>query len=239
MRQFYKQQWWKWLGVALLIFVFIGGLLIPLRTPEITGIAFPNLPILHESIRNLLFHVPMWFAMVLILFYAFISSILYLATGKINYDIYANQAIQVGILYGILGLTTGMMWAKYTWGAYWPNDPKLNGAAIGMLIYLAYMVLRGSVENEKMKARLASVYNIFAFVIYILFIFVVPRLTDSLHPGNGGNPGFGQYDLDNYLRMFFYPAVIGWTILAFWMISIKVRLNFIQHKIDNHEKEEV
>ena len=58
----------------------------------------------------------------------------------------------------------------------------------------------------------------------LVFIMILPRLTDSLHPGNGGNPVFGKYDLDNHMRMVFYPAVIGWTLLAVWIAEIRIRI---------------
>jgi heme exporter protein C len=235
MEKIFKQSWWKFLGAMLLVAVIIGGLLIPLRTPNSEGFTFPNLAILYESIRNLFFHVPMWFGMVLVLLFSFVHSILFLSSNKIKFDIYASNAAKVGVLYGMLGIFTGMVWANYTWGAPWPNDPKLNGAAIAMLIYFAYIILRGSIEDEMQRAKISAVYNIFAYVIYIMFIFIIPRLTDSLHPGNGGNPGFGAYDLDNNLRLFFYPAILGWTLLAFWIISIKVRIDLLTQKIENDE----
>jgi heme exporter protein C len=235
MEKLFKQSWWKFIGVILIVYVLIGGLLIPLRTPDLQGFVFPNLAILNESIRNLFFHVPMWFAMVLVLLFSFVQSIRYLSSGNYKADIYASNAAQIGVVFGMLGIFTGMVWANYTWGAPWPNDPKLNGAAIAMLIYFAYIILRGSVEDEVKRAKISAVYNIFAYVIYLLFIFVIPRLTDSLHPGNGGNPGFGAYDLDSNLRLFFYPAVIGWTIMAFWIISVKVRMDLLNYKIENDE----
>ncbi len=129
-----------------------------------------------------------------------------------------------------------MVWAQVTWGAWWVfEEVKLNGAAAGLLIYAAYFILRGSFTKENMKARFSAVYNIFAFVMYMVLINVIPRITDSsLHPGNGGNPGFNAYDLDNNLRTVFYPAVIGWTLLAFWISTLKYRIEMIKHKrIDN------
>ncbi|CAA9235376.1 MAG: Cytochrome c-type biogenesis protein CcmC, putative heme lyase for CcmE [uncultured Adhaeribacter sp.] len=65
-------------------------------------------------------------------------------------------------------------------------------------------------------------------------LFILPRLTDSLHPGNGGNPGFSSYDLDNNMRMVFYPAVIAWTLLGIWLVNVKARLEILQYKM--HEQ---
>jgi heme exporter protein C len=100
-----------------------------------------------------------------------------------------------------------------------------------MLIYGAYIVLRSSFTDEQQRARISAVYNIFAFAAAIPLLFVLPRLTDSLHPGAGGNPGFSNYDLDSNMRMVFYPAVIGWTLIGFWITQVSSRLEFLKQKI--------
>jgi heme exporter protein C len=95
---------------------------------------------------------------------------------------------------------------------------------------MAYFVLRGSIEDEQKKARISAVYSVFAFPIMIVLIFILPRLTDSLHPGNGGNPGFNTYDMDNNMRMVFYPAVIGWICMGLWLAQVKYRLRTLEIK---------
>ncbi len=186
---------------------------------------FPNRSILYESIRNLCFHVPMWFAMIVLMAISVVHSIRVLGSTSLEHDQAALSAVRVGLLFCALGLVTGALWARATWGAFWTNDVKLNGAAVTALIYLAYLVLRGSVPDAYKRARLAAIYNIFAFVLLVLFLFVVPRLNaiDSLHPGNGGNSGFNDLDLDNRLRVVFYPAVLGWVLLATWMFNLHYR----------------
>lgn len=192
----------------------------------------PRLAILNETIRNLYFHVPMWFGMTILYTASMVFSIKYLKTSHLLDDTMASEFAFSGILFCILGLLTGMTWARFTWGAWWVNDPQLNSAAIAMLIYLAYMVLRSSLEDSQQKARISAIYNIFAFAAIIPIVYVLPRMADnSLHPGKGGNPGFNIYDLDNNLKMVFYPAVIGWTLLGVWLTSLRVRLRKIQSKV--------
>lgn len=200
---------------------------------------FPYREILYESIRNLYFHVPMWFTMTMLLLFSFISSIVFINKNNRTYDVFASQSALVALLFGVFGILTGMTWANYTWGQPWPNDPKLNGAAVGMLIYLAYFVLRGSLTDELKRAKVAAVYNIFGFVLFIVFIFVLPRLTDSLHPGNGGNPAFGSYDLDNTMRPVFYSAAIGFIILGHWIMSLRVRYVLLQQQMEEKELENI
>jgi heme exporter protein C len=64
-------------------------------------------------------------------------------------------------------------------------------------------------------------------------LFILPRMVDSLHPGNGGNPGFNAYDLDSQMRLIFYPAVIGWFLLGLWMATLRVRIYYLQHQYEN------
>ena len=185
----------------------------------------PKLPILNETIRVLYFHVPMWFTMIFLLFISSLNAYKFMVNGDKNFDIKSYNYANVGVYFGVLGLITGMFWAKYTWGTYWTNDPKLNGSAIGLLIYFSYFVLRSSIKDESKKGKISSVYNVFAFAMLIPLIFILPRLTDSLHPGNGGNPGFNVYDLDSKLRIVFYPAVVGFILLGIWITDIKLKLS--------------
>ena len=195
------------------------------------GITFPFRNVLAETIRNIYFHVSLWFAMFILLAIAVFYSVRYLSKGQKKDDHLANALISIAVTYGILGCATGAIWAKYTWGTWWTADVKLNMSAIFMLIYLAYFVLRGAFQDEIKRARLTSVYNIFAFASIIPLLFVIPRLVDSLHPGNGGNPGLGGEDLDNTMRMAFYPAIMGMTLLGIWIASLKFRLDIIKDKI--------
>ncbi len=214
-----RRNWWKILASLLLIYSIIAGLLLEV----------PRLPILHETIRNLYFHVPMWFTMIILYLISVIYSIKYLASGNQKHDLMAVEMVNTGIIFGFLGLATGMIWANYTWGAPWPNDPKLNSAAISTLMYLAYVVLRGALDEEQKRARISAVYNIFSFPVMIVLLFILPRMTDSLHPGNGGNPGFNSYDLDSSMRLVFYPAVLAWILVGVWIANLKFRLRLIEN----------
>lgn len=219
-----KTDWWKWVCVLLLGYTVVGGLLFPV----------PRLPILNETIRVLHFHVPMWFGMILILLGSLIFAIRYLATNDSKYDIYSEQLAKTGIAFGIFGIITGMIWAKFTWGEMWSNDPKQNASAISLLIYLAYLVLRNSISDTQQRDKISAVYNVFAFAMMVPLLFILPRMQDSLHPGNGGNPGFNAYDLDSNLRKVFYFAVLGWTLLGYWISTISIRLSNTQQKLEDN-----
>ncbi len=218
-----RKSWWKILAAVLLIYTFTAGFLI--KVPDIGN--------LKETIRNLFFHVPMWFGQIILLTTSLVYSILYLRKPDLRYDIYAASFAKTGILMGVLGLVTGAIWATYTWGEPWSNDPKQIGVAIALLIYFAYLVLRSAVPDIDKRAKVSSVYNIFAYFIYLPLIMILPRLVESLHPGGKGvegNPGLNGADLDPAMRMVFWPAVIGWALLGTWISTLNIRIYLIRDK---------
>jgi len=225
MNDFLKNNWWKLLGISLILYSIIAGFLIDV----------PDLPIIRQSIRNLFFHVVMWFTMMVMFGTSLARSIRYLSTFDIKHDVYAIQCVNVGLFFGMIGIVTGMEWANFTWGTPWTNDPQLNGAAITILAYFAYLVLRRSIDEENKRARIAAVYNVFAFVMLIVFIGILPRLAEgSLHPGKGGSP-MTVTNLDISMRLVFYPAIAGWIIIGYWLTGIRVKMAKIRQHLDNPE----
>lgn len=230
-KNYMYKSWWKITCVLLLIYTFIAGLLMQV----------PRLPDLQETIRNLYFHVCMWFGMMILFTISVIQSIRYLRTLNLKYDIYARQYAAVGIIFGVLGYLTGAIWMSYTWAD--PNnqliksfgsiarEPKLIGAAIALLIYFAYMVLRDSIHDIDKRARISAVYNIFAFAMLFPTIWILPRMMESLHPGGSkGNPALNFKDASLTMRLVFYPAIIGWTLLGVWITTLKIRLALLKEK---------
>lgn len=215
-----KKNWWKFIPLFAMAyaipFAFLGE--VSVQT------------ILHETIRNLYFHVSMWFSMMILFIVSFVNSIRYLGSNQLLHDYRAAMYAKTALMFGFIGIFTGMVWANNTWGTPWVNDPQLNGAAITILSYLAYFILRNSVKDEQKKARLSAVYNIFAFALMFVLLGILPRINDSLHPGKGGNPGFGKYDLAPAMRTVFYLSILSWTLIGVWISQIQIRILRIQSK---------
>jgi len=219
-----RKIWWKFLAAGLVLYTVIFGLI-----GEV-----PRQPILNETIRNVYFHVPMWFGMMALMISSLVYSIKYLRNGQVQDDVYAVEFANVAIVFGVLGFITGSIWGNYTWGDPLPKDPKIIAVEVGLLIYSAYFVLRGSFEDEQKKARLSAVYNIFAFASFMPLVWILPRLTDSLHPGNGGNPAFGKYDMDSNMRMVFYPAILAWILVGVWISSLRIRIKLLNNHLQDN-----
>ena len=220
------------------------------------GMTFPYRSLLGETIRNTYFHVSLWFAMMFLFIAAVVYAVKYLirssqmARAEIlvlvplhevsrleKADLWSQVFTGVGMLFGILGLLTGAVWAKYTWGSFWNWDIKQFTTLIALLIYAGYFVLRGAFPDPERRARLSAVYNIFAFACLIPLIYILPRLsTTSLHPGAEGNPAMGGEDLDNTMRMVFYPTIIGWTLFGGWMAGVGYRARLLGERFLRREE---
>ena len=107
----------------------------------------------------------------------------------------------------------------------------MNLAALAMMIYVAYFVLRSAFEDEDKRAKIAAVYNIFAVTTIPFLIYVVPRQLTSLHPGADGNPAFSEITAAE-LRYILYPAMVGFIALSFWLYDILHRYKTVNYNVD-------
>lgn len=201
----------------------------------ITGgflIQIPQIPILEQTARNLFFHVPMWMAMYAMFLTSCAYSIRYLNSPEMKFDIKAEASARVGMIFGICGLLTGSLWARFTWGTWWTfAEPKMNLAALALMIYVSYLVLRSAFDDEEKRAKIAAVYNVFAVTTIPFLLYVVPRQLQSLHPGADGNPAFSEITAAE-LRYILYPAMLGFIALSFWVYDIMHRYMAVRYKLD-------
>ena len=224
-----KAKWWKVLSFFLLLYTCTYGFIV--KVPKLDDR-------MRESIRNMFFHVPMWFGMMILFFVSLFYAIKYLRSGNPVHDVYSYAYASMGLVFGILGIITGAFWANYQWGSPWVGDPKQNGAAIALLTYLAYFILRGSMVDEEKKARIGAVYNIFAYFMLFPAIWILPRLVESLHPGgmgSQGNPAVNPKDSSIEMKLVFWPAVLGWSLLGVWISTLRIRVQLLKEKQLNHE----
>ena len=198
------------------------------RNPMMT---FALIPGLGELGRNLLFHVPMSMVAFLAFLIGTIYSILYLVKKKPDYDRSARASSAVGLMFTLLSTITGSVWARFSWGTFWNWDPREVSIFILLLIYFAYFILRSLLEeSEEKKARIAAVYNIIAFVSVPFLMFVVPRITQSLHPGGGGgeapiiNTSATPVHTDPTLLNMHWLNVLLFILVFLWLKDLYTRV---------------
>lgn len=187
------------------------------------AVGFPG-----ETSRIMFFHVPQAWVASLAFLISMIASIRYLAKRDEKMDYMAVTAAELGFLFSILATVTGSIFAKVTWGSYWNWDPRETSIVILLMIYGAYFALRSAVPDADRKRVFSAAYSILAFATVPFLIFIIPRITLSLHPENTMNPVDPQ--LDSRFMLVFMASLIAYTGLFIWMFLLKYRYITIKEK---------
>lgn len=147
--------------------------------------------ILDSSFRIFYFHMPIAITAYFAFFIVFGASIMQLKSHEVKWDIYARSAAEIGVVFALLVLVTGSIWARATWGWYWVWEPRLTTSLALFLVYITYLLLRQAIEEPESRARLASVFGIVGFVSVPLS-FLSIRLWRSVHPLMFGEAMYGS-----------------------------------------------
>lgn len=183
-----------------------------------------------ESSRIVFFHVPCAWLATLAYGLAMIFGIRYLKTRRWQEDAKSALACRLGFFFSILATITGSIFAKIMWHAYWNWDPREISITLLLIIYASYLILRASVENPERRANLSAVYAIVAFVPAVFLIFILPRITFSLHPETLINPQ-GKIDMHGKILQTFLFSLGGFTALFIWLFKLEYRLQILMHRL--------
>jgi len=218
-----EQKWFSGLKIFVtiwMILVIIGSLYV---APEATGFS--------STSRVIFYHVPVAWIAVLAFLVSALFSVLYLRKRNLDDDIWASSSASLGFLFCVLATVTGSFWAKMEWGSFWNWDPRETSILILLLIYAAYFALRSALESRQQKAQLAAVYSIFAFVTVPFLIFIVPRILFTLHPQDPIFAAAKQQKMSTEIRWIFFASLLGFSMLYYWLLRLRVELERIKQKI--------
>jgi heme exporter protein C len=183
----------------------------------------PSIGTMGERARILFFHVPTAWVSTVAFVMALVYGALYIKKRDIIYDYKAASSAALGLVFALLATVTGAIWAKFEWGAFWNWDPRQTSIFVLILIYGAYFALRSAIESEEQRAKLSSVYSILAGITVPFFIFVFPRIVESLHPDPIVNTS-GKVKMDGRMLMVFLSSLAGFTALYAWMLNLRIRI---------------
>jgi heme exporter protein C len=155
-------------------------------------------------------------------FVCFVANICYVLRRKQKYDWIAVSAAEVGLAFTTVLLITGPIWAHPVWGIWWTWDARLTSTFILWMLYIAYLLLRGMVEEPDRRALLSAVFGIFAF-IDVPLVFGAIRWWRTQHPQPVimGGPGSG---LEPTMRNVFFFSVLAMHALMVLLLSERYRL---------------
>lgn len=186
---------------------------------------------LGDASRILYFHVPVAWSSVLAFLAAGYYSVRYLVKDDYRFELYAWNAAYTGLVYSVLTVITGSIWAHISWNTWWNWDPRETSAVVLLLIYIAYISLYSSLKERPGRGRISAVYLIIAAVVMPFFVFIIPRIYRSLHPDMMFSSGT-KFDLEPSMRITLLVSIAVFTLLYFVIISLMNRNSVLEKKIE-------
>ena len=195
--------------------------------PDAVGFQRPELA------RIFFWHFPCPILATVLLVQASWFSFRYFRSNQISWDIRASALMELGYLFCLLTMATGILFSQVQWGAWWQNDPRQTSFLMVLLIYAAYFGLRGSIQDRHKRAKSSGVYAIAALLPMLFLTYVFPRLpqVESFHPSNSIMTGQikGQYA---YVVL---ALLVLMSVVAAWLYRIRVRADLLELKLEDRE----
>ena len=195
----------------------------------------PRERVMGEVQRIFYFHVSSAWVGFLAFFVTLCAGLAYLRTGKLVWDTVAASSVEVGLVFTVMAIISGSIWARPAWNTWWTWDPRLTTYTILALIYLAYVMLRQGLEDPGRRARFAAVYGIVGFISVPITFFSI-RWWRTIHPvvvGSGTAAAQGGFDMTNSMRLVFFFSLFAFTVLYACFLANRVQL---QREMDHVEQ---
>ncbi len=217
----------------LLIILDILALILILTALVVIFVFTPIEAIMGSVQKVFYFHVSSaWAGMVCFILGA-VGGTGYLLTRRIRWDWLSSAAIEVGLIFSIIAILSGMIWARPIWNTWWVWDPRLTTTAIMTLIYGAYFILRTGLNTSEARARLGAVYAILAVLTVPLTFFSI-RLFRTIHPvviATGSETG-SAFSMSPRMLTALLLSLLTFTILLTVLVWHRYRLAQLQSEIN-------
>jgi heme exporter protein C len=203
-------------AIVLISFVIVAAFVTP---PPLAAMAAGG-----DASRLFYFHVPVAQVSFLSFMVAAVYAIAYLRTRRAAHDAVAATSAEIGLIFSVVAMITGALWAKQAWGAYWNWDPRQLFLFTLVLFYGAFFALRQATVQIETRRRLSAVYLIFGGAISPFLFFVLPRLYRSLHEDANQVvvSASGGSTMSPTVTVIFIAASLGFLSLYVWLLKLGV-----------------
>jgi heme exporter protein C len=163
-----------------------------------------------------------------------VAGIGYLRTGKRSWDNISLASVEISVVFLIIAIITGSIWARPIWNTWWTWDPRLTTTTIMVLIYAAYLMLRSGIEDPDRRARFGAVYAIIGF-ISVPLTFLSIRIFRTIHPvviGSSDPGAEGSFDMSTRMLQTFFFSLIVFSFIFADLLWHRTRLGGLTDKVE-------
>ncbi|HLO29987.1 MAG TPA: cytochrome c biogenesis protein CcsA [Anaerolineales bacterium] len=184
--------------------------------------------------RVFYFHIGTAWTALLGFILAAVFSVVYLITKNLKWDRLQVAAIEVSLVFFLITIVLGSIWARPAWNTWWTWDPRLTTAAVTELIYAAYFMLRQGIDDPDRRARFGAVYALIGGLSAPITFFAI-RLFRTIHPVviSGSNAAAqGSFSMTPHMLTAFFFALFTFTVIFIDLFWNRVRLGNLQDKVE-------
>ena len=184
--------------------------------------------------RVFYFHIGTAWTALLGFILAAVFSVVYLITKDLKWDRFQVAAIEVSLVFFLITIVLGSIWARPAWNTWWTWDPRLTTAAVTELIYVAYFMLRQGIDDPDRRARFGAVYALVGGLSAPITFFAI-RLFRTIHPvviGGSNAEAEGGFSMTADMRTAFFVALIAFTVIFIDLFWNRIRLGDLQEKVE-------
>lgn len=184
--------------------------------------------------RVFYFHVAVGWVGMMGFLLAVAAGIAHLVSGQTRWDVIGVAGVEVGLVFSLLNIVTGSIWARPVWNTWWTWDPRLVTATIMVLVYVAYLLLRQGLEDPERRARFGAIYAILGF-ISVPLSFLSIRIWRTIHPvvvGSNDPTAKGTFDMTGDMRITFFFSLITFTVIAVDLLWRRIRLGQLAAEVE-------
>lgn len=180
------------------------------------------------------FHVATAWVGMLGFLVAAVVGVQYLRKGEDKWDIAGVAAVEISLVFFLVAIIMGSIWARPIWNTWWTWDPRLTTAAIVELIYAAYLLLRSGVDDPERRARFSAIYAIFGF-LSVPLTFISIRLLRTIHPvviGSAEAASQGGFNMDSPMKVVFFFSLAAFSVFFADLLWHRIRLGTLQADVN-------
>jgi len=194
----------------------------------------PREAVMGEVQRVFYFHVSAGWVGALAFLVTAVGGAVYLIRGNRRWDTLAVASVEIGVVFTLVNIVSGSIWARPIWNTWWTWDPRLVTATVMELVYLAYLMLRQGIEDPDRRARFGGVYGILGF-LSVPLTFLSIRIFRTIHPvviGSGDPTAEGSFDMTPKMLQAFMFSLLTFTFLYVTLLWHRVRLGRLGEKVE-------
>jgi heme exporter protein C len=194
----------------------------------------PEEAVMGQVQRVFYFHVATAWVGMLGFIAAGVAGIAFLRTADLKWDIIGIAAVEISLVFFLIAIILGSIWARPVWNTWWTWDPRLTTAAITELIYVAYFMLRQGIEDPDRRARFGAVYTLVG-AVSVPITFMAIRLFRTIHPvviGSQSAQAQGGFNMDSGMKVAFFFALFAFTVIFVDLFWNRIRLGNLAQKVE-------